>query len=501
MSIPVLKKVTAVAGFFLITFLSFNVSAKMSGLPDFTHLVEEYSDAVVNISTTQKIQKRTGPHGQVPGFPKDGPFGDLFRHFFEQQNWEQQNPDRKKLEQQNFQKNNNLKNEQAFNLKTRKTNESLGSGFIIDSDGYVVTNHHVIKDADEIVVRLKDRRELKAKVVGSDARSDIALLKIEADNLPVVKIGSSSNLKVGSWVMAIGSPFGFDHSVSVGVISAIGRNLPSESYVPFIQTDVAINPGNSGGPLFNMDGEVIGINSQIYSRTGGFMGLSFAIPVDVANDIVKQLKKSGHAKWGWLGVLIQDVNKELAESFGMKNPMGAVVLRVMDDTPAKKAGIEVGDVITHFGNKTINRSSDLPLAVGQSPIGSNVKVKIIRDGKQKRLTVKIAELPGEEELAQHGSSPKETKSNRLKMEVSSLSAEQRKRASVDHGLMVQSVAEGPAEKAGIRRGDILLKLNGKTLKTTKQFLKIVKDLPEDKWVRVLIQRGGSPRFIPLKIGD
>ncbi|MDH5600118.1 MAG: trypsin-like peptidase domain-containing protein, partial [Gammaproteobacteria bacterium] len=245
MLIPVFKKVTAVAGFFLIAFVSFNVSAKMSGLPDFTHLVEEYSDAVVNISTTQKIQKRNGPHGQIPGFPKNGPFGDLFRHFFEQQN----------LEKQNFQKNNSSINEQHFNLQTRQTNDSLGSGFIIDSDGYVVTNHHVIKDADEIVVRLKDRRELKAKVVGSDARSDIALLKVEADNLPVVKIGSSSNLKVGSWVMAIGSPFGFDHSVSVGVISAIGRNLPSESYVPFIQTDVAINPGNSGGPLFNMNGE------------------------------------------------------------------------------------------------------------------------------------------------------------------------------------------------------------------------------------------------------
>jgi len=262
MSIPVIKKVTAVAGFFLISFLSFNVSAKISGLPDFTHLVEEYSDAVVNISTTQKIKKRNSPHGQIPGLPQDGPFGDLFRHFFEEQ-------------QQNYKKNSGTNLNDYSNIQTRQTNDSLGSGFIIDSDGYVVTNHHVIKDADEIVVRLKDRRELKAKVVGSDARSDIALLKIEADNLPVVKIGTSSNLKVGSWVMAIGSPFGFDHSVSVGVISASGRTLPSESYVPFIQTDVAINPGNSGGPLFNLDGEVIGINSQIYSRTRWFYGLLF----------------------------------------------------------------------------------------------------------------------------------------------------------------------------------------------------------------------------------
>ena len=453
-------------------------------MPDFTSLVEKYSDAVVNISTTQKIKKSVGGIHQIPGLPNDGPFGDLFKKFFEQQN---------------FKKNSHSTTRNNEFIKVRKTNESLGSGFIIDSDGYVVTNHHVIKDADEIIVRLKDRRELKATVVGSDARSDIALLKIEADNLPVVKIGESTHLKVGSWVMAIGSPFGFDHSVSVGVISATGRTLPSESYVPFIQTDVAINPGNSGGPLFNLDGEVIGINSQIYSRTGGFMGLSFAIPIDVAKDIVEQLKRNGHAKWGWLGVLIQDVNKELAESFGMKKPMGAVILRVMDDTPAKKAGIEVGDVITHFNNSVINRSSDLPLAVGRSAIGSRVKVKIIRDGKQKRLTVKIAELPAEEELARNEGQSKEVKSNRLNIEVVALSKAQKKQANVENGVLVQSVSEGVASKAGIRRGDILIKINGQAIKNTKQFLRIIKKLPEDKWIRVLIQRGDSPRYIPLKI--
>ena len=486
MSMPAFNRAVAFTVFSLISLMSFNVSASMSGLPDFTRLVEEYSDAVVNISTTQKIKKRSGIQHQIPGIPNEGPFGDLFRKFFEQQN---------------YKKNSSSNNFKDPITSVRETNDSLGSGFIIDSDGYVVTNHHVIRDADEIIVRLKDRRELKATVVGSDARSDIALLKIEADNLPVVKIGSSSNLKVGSWVMAIGSPFGFDHSVSVGVISATGRTLPSESYVPFIQTDVAINPGNSGGPLFNLDGEVIGINSQIYSRTGGFMGLSFAIPVDVAKDIVEQLKRSGHAKWGWLGVLIQDVNKELAESFGMKKPMGAVVLRVLDDTPAKKAGIEVGDVITHFNNKTINRSSDLPLAVGQASIGSRVKVRIIRDGKQKQLKVKIAELPAEEDWAERGGDKKEAKSNRLNIDVVSLTKEQRKRANVDNGVLVQAIEEGPASKAGIRRGDILLKLNGQTINSTKQFLKIVKQLPKDKWVRVLIQRDGSPRFLPLKISE
>ena len=486
MSVPVIKKAASFAVFFLVSVISFNASAKLSGLPDFTELVENYSDAVVNISTTQKIKKRGNLHQQIPGIPQDGPLGDLFRRFFEQQS---------------YKKNNYSKQNNYSTIPTAQTNDSLGSGFIIDSDGYVVTNHHVIKDADEIIVRLKDRRELKATVVGSDARSDIALLKIEADNLPVVKVGSSSNLKVGSWVMAIGSPFGFDHSVSVGVVSALGRTLPSESYVPFIQTDVAINPGNSGGPLFNLDGEVIGINSQIYSRTGGFMGLSFAIPVDVAKDIIEQLKRNGHAKWGWLGVLIQDVNKELAESFGMDKPMGAVVLKVMDDTPAKKAGIEVGDVITHFNNKTINRSSDLPLAVGRSTIGSKVNVRIIRDGKQKRLKVKIAELPAEEELAQKDSKPIETKSNRLNIEVAALTKEQKQRANVDNGLVVQQVEDGPASKAGIRRGDILLKLNGEKITSTKQFLNIVKNLPDDKWVRVLIQRGGSPQFLPLKISE
>lgn len=485
MTMPVINKGTAVASFFLFLLISLNVSAKMSGLPDFTHLVEEYSDAVVNISTTQNIKKQSG-HQQIPGIPKDGPLGDLFRKFFEQQS---------------FKKNNTLENNTDSYIHVTQTNNSLGSGFIIDSDGYVVTNHHVIKDADEIIVRLKDRRELKATIVGSDARSDIALLKIEADNLPVVNLGTSKNLKVGSWVMAIGSPFGFDHSVSVGVISATGRTLPSENYVPFIQTDVAINPGNSGGPLFNLDGEVVGINSQIYSRTGGFMGLSFAIPVDVAKDIVEQLKRNGHAKWGWLGVLIQDVNKELAESFGMKRPMGAVILRVLDDTPAKDAGIEVGDVITHFGNSEINRSSDLPLAVGQASIGSSVKVRVIRDGKQKRLNVKIAELPTENDLAERGSSPKETKSNRLNIEVVSLTAEQRQQTHVDGGILVQSVGEGAAAKAGIRPGDIILKLNGRDIKNINQFLKVVKSLPENKWIRVLIQRGESPRFLPLKIAE
>ncbi len=453
------------------------LSARAAELPDFTKLVEQNSPAVVNISTTQKIKReRRLPHGfTVPDIPEDSPFGDLFRHFFGEGG----------------------EGELPEEFKT----QSLGSGFIIDEDGYVVTNYHVIKDADEIVVKLSDRRELQAEVVGSDERSDMALLKIDADNLPVVKIGDSSKLKVGEWAMAIGSPFGFDHSVSVGVISAIGRNLPSENYVPFIQTDVAINPGNSGGPLFNLKGEVIGINSQIYSRTGGFMGLSFAIPIDVAMDVVKQLKEKGKVARGWLGILIQDVNRELAESFGMDEPRGAVVLQVVPDSPAEKAGFKVGDVVVEFNGKKIIRSSDLPLAVGRAPIGKKARVGLIREGKRRTLSVVIAELPPEDVLAENGPAPtRKGKDKRLGLVVEDLTEEQRQRLELgERGIVVREVDKGPAREAGIRRGDIILMINNKDVKNIKQFREIVKSLKKGKSTPVLIQRGNSPVFLPLKI--
>ena len=449
-----------------------------SKLPDFTVLAEENSPAVVNISTTQKVTRRHGlPHGfEIPELPENSPFGDLFRHFFGEEG----------------------QGDEEF------SSQSLGSGFIIDTNGYVITNYHVVRDAEEIIVRLSDRRELKAKVVGSDERSDIALLKVKARNLPVVKVGKSSELKVGEWTMAIGSPFGFDHSVSVGVVSAIGRNLPSENYVPFIQTDVAINPGNSGGPLFNLNGEVIGINSQIYSRTGGFMGLSFAIPIDVAMDVVAQLKETGHVKRGWLGILIQDVNRELAESFGMKQPMGAVVLRVLADSPAEKAGFREGDVVVEFAGKTIHRQSDLPLAVGQHPIGKKATVKIIREGKKRSLTVVTEELPPEEELASKDDNgePGKAEADRLGLEVQDLTAEQRSKLELDaRGILVKNVTKGPARTAGVRRGDIILMINHKDVKTARQFEKLVEDLPRKKLLPLLIQRGNSPVFLTIKITD
>ena len=448
-----------------------------SRLPDFTELVEQNSAAVVNISTTQKMKHpQMMPHGfQMPDIPEDSPWGDLLRKFF---------------------------GEEGERMEEFES-QSLGSGFIVDADGYVVTNYHVVKDAEEIIVRLSDRRELAAEVVGGDARSDVALLKVKADNLPVVKVGKSENLKVGEWVMAIGSPFGFDHSVSVGVVSAIGRNLPSENYVPFIQTDVAINPGNSGGPLFNLDGEVVGINSQIYSRTGGFMGLSFAIPVDVAMDVVQQLKTKGKVSRGWLGILIQDVNRELAESFGMKQPRGAVVLRVLPDSPATKAGFKVGDVVVDFNGKQINRSSDLPLAVGQAAVNSKAKVTVIREGKNKTLRVTIAELPSEEELSEQRPVEKgKVESDKLGLRVESLTAEQRKQLDLGkRGIVVRGVEAGPARSAGIRPGDVILMINNQDVTSAEQFTKLVKTLPAGKSVPVLIQRGEAPVFLPLKIPE
>lgn len=461
---------------FVLVAMLLNVEVMAASLPDFTELAEDNAAAVVNISTTQKIKrsKQLPPGMDIPDLPEGTPFDDLLRRFFGEEG----------------------EGIEEFN------NKSLGSGFIIDGDGYVVTNHHVVRDADEIIVRLNDRRELKAKVVGSDERSDVAVLKINADNLPTVKTGKSEKLKVGEWVMAIGSPFGFDHSVSVGVVSAIGRNLPSENYVPFIQTDVAINPGNSGGPLFNLAGEVVGINSQIYSRTGGFMGLSFAIPIDIAMDVVKQLKTKGKVSRGWLGVLIQDVNRELAESFGMKQPKGAVILRVLEDSPAEKAGFKVGDVVIKFNDHEIHRSSDLPLAVGRTAINSKVRVNVIREGKAKTLWVTIGELPSEDVLADENNQPKKLEMGRLGMVVENLTAQQRQRYNVDdRGVIIQQIKEGAAREAGLRRGDVILMINNKEIKSTEQFKKLVKALPAGKSVPVLIHRNGHPEFLALKIPE
>ena len=447
-------------------------------LPDFTPLVEKNSAAVVNISTSQKVAAAE-PQIRIPEgaeIPEGTPFDDFFRHYF---------------------------GEGGEGGQPSEV-QSLGSGFIVSSDGYIITNHHVVRDADEIIVRLQDRRELTAKVVGSDQRSDLALLRIEADHLPVVKLGSSDKLKVGEWVLAIGSPFGFDHSVTAGIVSAKGRSLPSDNYVPFIQTDVAINPGNSGGPLFNLDGEVVGVNSQIYSRTGGFMGLSFAIPIDVAMQVVDQLKSQGHVSRGWLGVQVQDVTRELAESFGMKKPQGALVARVLDKSPAAGAGLQIGDIIVEFNGQEVVSSASLPPMVGATKVGETAVIKFIRQGAGKEANVKIAMLPEESEgSAQHGQAPEAASAkNRLGIAVANLTPEQREQLEVPHnGVLVQKVSPGPAQDAGIRHGDVILRIQDQVVKNAKQFQELVKDLPKGKSIALLVQRRGSPLFLALKLKD
>jgi serine protease Do len=451
----------------LYLFLSFNVQASNVALPDFTSLVEQTKDAVVNISTVVKNKKETLQH-EFPDIPKNSPFYDFFRRFFEE----------------------NSGNSDG-DFGGRETN-SLGSGFIISSDGYVITNHHVISDADEIIVRLNDRRELPAQVIGSDKRSDIALLKLEATDLPTLKTGSSENIKVGEWVLAIGSPFGFDYSVTAGIVSAKGRNLPGaeNNYVPFIQTDVAINPGNSGGPLFNLKGEVVGVNAQIYSRTGGFMGLSFAIPIDTAMNVIAQLREKGMVSRGWLGVLIQDVDRKLAESFGMDMPQGALIAKILDNGPAKAAGFKVGDIILEFDGKIVRHSAELPPIVGESPIGKTIDAVVMRQGKRQVVQVTLEELPQEEEL--RSASRDSSTHGKLGLRVEDNDGT---------GVRVLSVSEGAAREAGIRNEDIILSLNNQDIENVTQFNEIVTALEPGRPVPVLIQRGDNPVFLALRVPD
>lgn len=456
--------------FFVFLIFSFSVSAR--SLPEFTDLVADNGPAVVNISTTTKAKSKLSQLPQGLQMPEGTPFDDLFKHFFNQPG---QSP-------------------QPYEA------HSLGSGFVLSSDGYILTNHHVIKDADEIIVRFSDRSEYEAKVLGSDERSDIALLKVDATGLKAVKLGDSTNLKVGEWVLAIGSPFGFDHSATAGIVSAIGRSLPSDSYVPFIQTDVAINPGNSGGPLFNLDGEVIGINSQIYSRTGGFMGVSFAIPMDVVMNVVDQIKAQGYVSRGWLGVVIQDVTRELAESFGLKKPRGALISKVLPDSPAAKAGFQPGDVILKFDGKKIAMSSDLPPIVGRSEIGKSFPVEIMRNNKRTTIQTTVEELPESEELAKVDSRTGRLIDDRLAIEVADLTEKQRADFGLDNGgVFVVKVEQGVAASAGIRRGDVVISINNQKVASAKQFLDIAKELPENKAIPVLVQRGEGATFLALRI--
>lgn len=447
-------------------------------LPDFTGLAAKNSPAVVNISTEQssRVKPRLPKGFSMPDVPEGSPFNDLFKHFFGE----------------------------GMEDFAERESQSLGSGFVISSDGYILTNYHVVADADEIQVRFSDRRFFDAKVIGSDKGSDVALIKIEASDLPTVKIGKSSDLKVGEWVLAIGSPFGFDHTVTAGIVSAKGRSLPSENYVPFIQTDVAINPGNSGGPLFNLDGEVIGVNSQIYSRTGGFMGLSFAIPIELAINVADQLREHGRVSRGYLGVLIQDVDHNLAESFGMAQPYGALVSRVMPDSPADKAGLQVGDVILAFNGQRLLNSSQLPPLVGASRIEEEATLQILRDGKELAVPVQVGRLAEDEEVAE--TIPAQVEPDQIEqlgLAVIDIEPKVREELGLEErgGALVGNVSPGAAQDAGIRRGDIVLMFDGMDVKSAKHLRELIEEAGDKRTVAVLVKRGENPLFMALRLKD
>lgn len=491
-----LNIVKMLAAFLLLSaFAGQSFPESMNGLPDFTAMAEANSPAVVNIKATPKQEvpefskrgrnPRNGPQFG-PGGPRKGPqfgppgsggpgspFSDFFRYFYDEPGARQPRP----------------------------AKPSQGSGFIISKDGYIITNHHVVDGADILTVTLSDRREITATLIGSDERSDVAVLKIEVENdLPIVRFGNSEELKVGEWVLAIGSPFGFDYSVTAGIVSAKSRSLPQDNYVPFIQTDVAINPGNSGGPLFNMKGEVVGVNSQIYSRTGGFMGLSFSIPVDVVLNVYNQIKDNGKVSRGWLGVMIQDVTQELAESFGMKKPAGALVSKVIKDSPAKKGGVKVGDIIVDFAEKAITKSSDLPPLVGKIEVDTKVKMQVLRKGRKMSLNIKIGSLK-EESLAATDPSPiNPKKDDRLNLTVQNLRSQDREILEITTGgVIVTEVMQGPALFAGVRAGDVILEIANKKVNGLNSFKAILREVKNGTVIPVLISRQKSPLYIALRI--
>jgi serine protease Do len=449
------------------TILFFVSMASQAQLPDFTELVEKQGPTVVNISTTQSVRSPLVP--QIPQLQEDDPLYEFFRRFIP-------NPGPREFQSQ-----------------------SLGSGFIISTDGYILTNAHVVEAAEEITVKLNDKREFKAKVIGFDRRTDVALIKVEAAGLPAVRVGDPGRLKVGEWVVAIGSPFGFENSVTAGIVSAKGRSLPQENFVPFIQTDVAVNPGNSGGPLFNMRGEVVGINSQIYSRTGGFMGLSFAIPIDVANDIAQQLRTTGKVTRGRIGVVIQPITKELAESFGLPKPAGALVNSVEKGGPAEKAGIESGDVILRFDGKPVTASEDLPRIVGATRPGAKVTVQIWRGKTARDVQLAVAEMQDDRAARQsrRGGKPPAAAAQ-YGMALADLTEARRKELKLDGGVLVEN-AQGGAARAGIRAGDIILAVNNQDVKSVEQFKELMGQFEKGRIIAFLIRRGSNSLYVPFRV--
>jgi serine protease Do len=451
--------------------------AQTKELPDFTDLAEKQGPAVVNISTSQVMRGQRFTH-PMP-FEEDDPSFDFFRRFMPRQ---------------------------MPGLPKDFKTESLGSGFIVSADGYIITNAHVVDGADDVLVKLTDKREFKAKVIGADKRTDVALIKIDASGLPVVRLGDPSRLRVGEWVVAIGSPFGFENSMTAGIVSAKGRALPQESYVPFIQTDVAINPGNSGGPLFNMRGEVVGVNSQIYSRSGGYMGVSFAIPIDVAMEVQSQLRSGGKVSRGRIGVMIQEVTRELADSFGLAKPQGALVAFVEKGSPAEKAGIEAGDVILKFDGKPVGQSSDLPRMVGSTKPGTRSQVQVWRKGASKDLSVAIAEIQDERSTGPQRRGGRGTDAptpNKLGLVLAETSAEQRKQLGISGGVVVEDMRTGGG-RGDLRPGDVILALVNKgaqiDVKGVDHFNGLLAGHDKASSLTLLVRRGDAQTFITIKGG-
>lgn len=431
-------------------------------LPDFTKLVEDNGPGVVNISTIKNA--RTETVNLFPGMEKEA---EIFKRFGFPLPF---GPQQQRIPEQ----------------------RGTGSGFIVSSDGLILTNAHVVEGADELRVRLTDNREFAGKILGLDKKTDIAVVKIEAKDLPVLKMGSSENLKVGEWVAAIGSPFGLHNTVTAGIVSAKSRQLPSDQYVPFIQTDVAVNPGNSGGPLFNMNGEVVGINSQIFSTSGGFMGLSFSIPIDLALQIKDQLVQNGRVIRGRIGVGIQAVTQDLAEAFGMKTPRGAVITMLEKDLPGEKAGLEVGDIVIAIDGKELANANELPVKISTMKPGTKTTLTVLRDGKEKKITVTVAETPSEGVVQTNDTKAAQGK---LGVSVRELTAEEKKEGSLPNGLVVTEV-RGAAAKAGLMPRDIILSANGKTIETTSDLISVVK---KAKKVALLVQRQQSRIFIAVDL--
>jgi len=458
-------------GFFaLVAGVALGVSAYAKELPDFTDLVEKQGPTVVNISTTQIIRNAQGFHN----FPEGDPFYEELRRRFVPQ------------------------------MPREQESQSLGSGFIISADGYIMTNAHVVDSAEKITVRLTDKREFRAKVIGADKRTDVALLKIEATGLPKITVGDPNKLKVGEWVVAIGSPFGFDSSVTAGIVSAKSRALQQDSFVPFIQTDVAINPGNSGGPLFNMNGEVVGINSRITTVSGGSMGLSFAIPIDVATQVTEQLRTTGKVTRGRIGVSIQELTRELAESFGLSKPAGALISNVEKNGPADKAGIEASDVILKFDGKPVSSSIDLPRMVAATKPGSKVAVELWRKGGPRQITVEIAEMPEDGKLARAAKKLADDLAgtiSRLGIAVSELSKEQLEELQISSGLLVEEVKGSAARAAGLQHGDVLLAIGSIPIRSLGQFNEILKQVGKGRNVALLVRRDDAASYVAIRLDE